>query len=43
MSTELPDLGYGRVAGSFEHANGLSAPLQAREFLKYLSLLASQD
>jgi hypothetical protein len=34
MWIELPDLGYGRVPGSFEHANGLSAPLQAGEFLK---------
>lgn len=36
MSTELTGLGYGRVAGPFEHANGISAHLQAGEFLKQL-------
>lgn len=31
------------MAGSSEHANGLSASLQAGEFLKYLGLSVSQD
>jgi hypothetical protein len=34
LSSDSTGLGYGRVAGFYHHASGLSLSLQAREFLK---------